>query len=77
MKTYKLLLTAACCLITLTMFGQREETVFGRTGGLTGAWGAPVYTYSQFGDADMDGLGPGDRSAPFFQIDLRFGFSWD
>lgn len=50
MKTYKLLLACAFCLMTAMLFGQREETLFGRTGGLTGAWGAPVYNYAQFGE---------------------------
>lgn len=50
MKTFKLLLIATFCLFSAALFGQREETLFGRSGGLTGAWGAPVYNYSQFGE---------------------------
>lgn len=50
MKTFKLSLVCFLCLITAALFGQREETLFGRAGGLSGAWGAPVYNYSQFGD---------------------------
>lgn len=50
MKPVRLLMIICFCLLCAGLWGQREETLFNRAGGLTGAWGAPVYNYSQFGE---------------------------
>ncbi len=46
-----LFLLLSCCLFSVSIFAQRDETVFGKSGlRLTGAWGGPVLNMTSFGN---------------------------